>query len=225
MKRVMVWMLLAIVGLSVVCLAGDVVTFQKIVDASNALQTFSAAIMMTQHSGKKASTIEFQFTYVPPAKMRIEYTAPKTLVGQLVIINGDQVYTYMPALHRSMHKTVSADSGHQGEEMGFLYYFVDRRVGDFARDYKPSPVEGPQTYSFEHDGSTFSYDAYKVTLTGKKGRQIVWCDAHTFVPIAIDIYDGEKLAIEVRVLNYKYNGSVPEATFTIPDRQVEREGK
>ena len=211
------WMLLVIALLSVVSLADDVVPFQDIVDASNALQTFSATIMMTQHSGKKASTIEFQFMYVPPAKMRIEYTAPKTLVGQLVIINGDQVYTYMPALHRSMHKTTSDNGGDEGKEMGFLYYFVNRSLGDFLHEYAPSPVDGPQEYAFEHDGSNFSYDAYKVTLTGTNGRQIVWCDAESFVPIAIDIYDGDKLTIEVRVLDYEYNGSIPEAAFVIPE--------
>lgn len=217
MKKFIVLMLLAIVGISVVSLADDAVGFNKIIAASNALQTFSATILMTQHSGKKASTIEFQFAYVPPAKMRIEYTAPKALVGQLLIINGDQMYMYMAALHRSLHKTVGGNSGNEGEEMGFLYYFVNRGIDKFIQDYTPSLVEGPQAYTFEHNGSNVSYDVYKVTLTGEDGKEVVWCNVQTFVPIAIDIYDGEELAIEVRVLNYKYNGSVPEGTFVIPE--------
>ena len=217
MKRVMVYALLAVMVLGAVALADDVVSFQKILDASNALQTFSATIMMTQHSGKKASTIEFQFTYVPPTKMRIEYTAPKALVGQLLIINGDQLYTYMPALHRSLHRTVSGDGGDEGKEMGFLYYFVNRSLSEFSQDYTISPVDGPQAYIFEHDGKSVSYDAYKVTLIGEDGRQIVWCDADSLVPIAIDIYDGDKLTIEIRVVDYEYNQTVPEAGFVIPD--------
>ena len=217
MKRIVVCVLLAIVGLSVVGLANDVVTFQSIPDVSNALQTFSATIMMTQYSGSKGSTIEFQFTFVPPTKMRIEYTAPKALVGQLLIINGDQMYTYMPSLHRSMHATVDDDSGNQGAEMGFLYYFVDRSVDEFMREYTSSSLEGPEAYSFEHGEETVSYDACKVVLAGADGKEIVWCDAKTLVPIAIDIYDGGKLTIEVRVISYDYNRSVPKEALVIPE--------
>ena len=215
-ERIMVCVLLAIIGLGAVALADEAMPFQKIIDASNALQTFSATIMMTQYRGTKGSTIEFQFTYVPPTKMRIEYTAPKALVGQLVIINGDQLYTYMAALHRSLHKTVTGSGGNEGREIGFLYYFVNREGSDFAQDYTLSPVGGPQEYTFEHAGKTISYDAYKVTLTGKHGKQIVWCDAVTLVPIAVDIYDGDKLSIEVHVVNYQYNGTGPGSGFRYP---------
>jgi len=217
MKRVMVCVLLVTVGLSVIALADDALSFQSITDASNALQTFSATIMMTKHSGNKTSTIEFQFTFVPPTKMRIEYTAPKALVGQLVILSGDQMYTYMPSLHRTTHSTADDGSGNQGEEMGLLYNFVDRTVDELMRDYTPSPLEGPQEYSFEHDGKTVSYNAYKVVLSGAGGKEIVWCDAETLVPIAIDIYDRDELTIEVRVVSYDYNGSVPEGAFVIPE--------
>ena len=217
MKRVIVYVLLAVMVLGAVALADDVASFQKIVDASNALQTFSATIMMTQHSGKKASTIEFQFTYVPPTKMRIEYTAPKALVGQLLIINGDQLYTYMPALHRSLHRTVSGKGGGEGKEMGFLYYFVNWSLMDFSQGCRISPVDGPEEYSYECNGKAVSYDAYKVEVTCADERQVIWCDAASLVPIAIDIYDGDKLTIEIRVVSYDYNGTVPDAAFVIPE--------
>ena len=217
MKRLIVCALLAVMALGAVALADDVVSVQKILDASNALQTFSATIMMTQYSGKKASTIEFQFTYVPPTKMRIEYTAPKALVGQLLIINGDQLYTYMPALHRSLHRTVSGDGGDEGKEMGFLYYFVNRSLSEFLQAYTISPVDGPEKYTYEYNGKEVSYNACKLELIGEDGKQIVWCDAASLVPIAIDIYDGDTLAIEIRVVDYEYNGIVPEAAFVIPD--------
>ena len=217
MKHILICALTIVIGLSAVTLADGAATFQSVIDVSNSLQTFSASIMMTQYSGNVGSTIEFQFTYVPPTKMRIEYTSPKALVGQLLIINGDQLYTYMPALHRSMHKTTSGDGGGEGEEMGFLYYFVSHDVDRFVEDYDISSLGGSQEYTFEHGGSTVSYDAYKVELSGASGREIVWCDGETLVPVAIDIYDKDKLTIEVRVVSYEYNASVPEATFVIPD--------
>ena len=143
MKHILICALIIVIGLSAVALADGEAMFHSVIDASNALQTFSASIMMTQYSGNKGSTIEFQFTYVPPTKMRIEYTSPKALVGQLLIINGDQLYTYMPALHRSVHKTTSGDGGGEGEEMGFLYYFVSRDISRFVEDYDISPLDGP----------------------------------------------------------------------------------
>lgn len=218
MKRIAAWMLLVIVVLSVGALADGAMAFQNIVDASNALQTFSATIVMTRHSEREASTIEFEFTYVPPAKMRIEYHSPKALVGQLLIMNGDRVYTYMPALHRSMLKTVSGNSHNEGEEMGFLYYFVNRSVADFTQASSQLLLEGPQAYAWEYEAETVSYNAYRVTLPGAEGKEIVWCDARTFVPIAVDIYANDKLTIEVRVVDYTYNGTVPEEAFIIPEK-------
>lgn len=216
MRKTLICGFLLIIGLSLGALAADTVTLTDIVDASTALQSFQATIFMTRYAGDQKAEIEFDFKFAPPTKMRIEYLAPKNLVGQLVLLNGDKLYTYLPALNRAVRKTVTESSNHPGEEMGFLYYFVERDLAAFMQDYTTSTLEGPHTFTWKHEKDTITYQAYKLTFTGKDKTQIVWCDAATLVPIAVDIYEGDKLAIEVRVINYVYNGVIPEEEFVIP---------
>ena len=216
MRKALILGLILMIGLSFATAAADAVTVQDIVHASNALQTFQATIFMARYTGSRKAEIEFHFEFVPPAKMRIEYTSPKNLVGQLVILNGDQLYTFLPALNRAVRKTISKSSAHPGEEMGFLYYFVNRDLATFTHDYTASTPTGPVTFTWQHNKDTITYQAYKLTFTGKETKQVVWCDAATLVPIAVDIYQGGKLTIEVRVIDYVYNGSIPDKEFSIP---------
>ncbi len=215
-KRAMCATLLTIGLLGIGALAANTVTLQDIVDASTGLQTFQATIFMTRYTGDRKAEIEFDFKFAPPANMRIEYLAPKNLVGQLVILNGDHLYTYLPALNRAVRKTVTERSGHPGEEMGFLYYFVERDLDAFMKDYTASALDGPQSFTWNHGKDKITYQAYKLTFTGKGEEQVVWCDAATLVPIAVDIYAGDKLTIEVRVIDYVYNGAIPADEFAIP---------
>ena len=116
-----------------------------------------------------------------------------------------------------MRRTVSGGGGEEGQEMGLLYYFVSQRMEEFIYDYEVSSVAGPSEYTFAYGGKTVSYDAYTLELSAAHERQVVWCDAATYVPIAIDIYNGDKLTIEMRIVDYDYNGSLPEAAFVIPN--------
>ncbi len=209
--------ILLVVSLSIGALAATPVTVQEIVSASTKLQTFQATILMTRHTGNQKAEIEFDFKFVPPAKMRIEYISPKNLVGQLVILNGDKLYTYLPALNRAVRKTVTARSGHPGEEMGFLYYFVERDIPTFMQSYTASEITGPQPFTWRHGEDTITYQAYKLTFIGRDEKQVVWCDTATLVPIAVDIYAGDKLVIEVRVIDYVYNGAISADEFVIPE--------
>ncbi len=216
MRKILILGVILMIGLGLGVLAADTITVQDIVNASNALQTFQATIFMARYTGNKKAEIEFHFEFIPPAKMRIEYISPKNLVGQLVILNGDQLYTFLPALNRAVRKTITKGSDHPGEEMGFLYYFVNRELEAFIRKYAASEPDSPHTFTWQYNKNTITYQAYKLTFTGKDKKQVVWCDATTLVPIAVDIYNGDKLTIEVRVIDYVYNGSIPDEEFSIP---------
>jgi len=217
MKKALILGLTLTVGLGMAVVAANTVTLQDIVSASDALQTFQATIYMARYTGNQKAEIEFRFEFVPPAKMRIEYIFPKNLVGQLVILNDDQLYTFLPALNRAVRKTVTESSAHPGEEMGFLYHFVNRDLAAFTKSHTASTITGLLTFTWQHNKDKITYKAYKLMFTGKDNKQVVWCDATTFVPIAVDIYEGNKLTIEVRVIDYVYNGSIPDKEFAIPE--------
>mgnify|MGYP000271261039 CR=1 FL=1 len=216
MMRKSVWTaaLVLIVGLASIGMSQEDV-LGRVKAASAGLEAFRATIYMVNYGSRKAE-IEFAFAFVPPSKMRIEYLAPKNLEGQLVILNGDQLYIYLPALHRAVRKTVSEGSEHPGTEMGFLYYFVEKDLAAFLEGLPLTRVAGLKGFVWRHGEEVVTCRAYELTFTGEKEKQIVWCDAETFVPVAVDIYQGGKLAIQVRVVEYEYNGVIPPEEFAIP---------
>lgn len=217
MMKVQAWaaVFLLITGLAIIGMAQEDV-LGRVEAASADLEAFRATIYMVNYCCRKAE-IEFSFAFVPPGKMRIEYLAPKNLEGQLVILSGDQLYTYLPTLHRAVHKTVSQGSDHPGTEMGFLYYFVDRDLSGFLDGFSLTGVAGPEEFTWIHGEEAVTYRAYELTFAGEEEKQVVWCDAETFVPVAVDIYRGGNLAIQVRVVEYEYNGNIPPEEFAIPE--------
>ncbi len=216
MLKVQVWtaVLLLVTGIATIGIAEEDV-LGKVQAASAGLEAFQATIYMVNYGSRKAE-IEFAFAFVPPSKMRIEYLAPKNLEGQLVILNGDQLYIYLPAFHRAVRKTVSEGSEHPGTEMGFLYYFVEKDLAAFLEGLSLTSVAGPKEFVWRHGEEVVTYRAYELTFAGEKERQIVWCDAETFVPVGVDIYRNGKLTIQVRVAEYEYNGDIPPEEFAIP---------
>ncbi len=204
--------MLMVFALGAVGAEGDLI--QKIVTVSEGLTAFKATIYMANYKGPKAE-IEFEFAFVPPNKMRIEYLAPENLAGQLVILNGNQLYTYLPLLHRAVRKKVKPGTEHPGTEMGFLYFFVSRDLSNFLEKYVPEEIQ-TETFAWEHGKQKKIYETYRITFVSEEGKQVVWCDAETFVPVAVDIYQGNKLVMEVRVLEYEYNGTILPQEFAIP---------
>jgi outer membrane lipoprotein-sorting protein len=184
--------------------------------ASEALEAYSATIRMTQHQARGDSVIEFSFDFVPPDRMRIVYSAPNTVKGQTMILNGDRFYTYIPSLHREVWQDVGDGEGNQGEEMGFLYDFVTRSVSEVLESATTEVSETRETYVLE--GTEELLDVDILTLITAEDRQVVWLNAVDATPVAVAIYTGDELAMEIQVLDYCVDGASDESWFTIPEK-------
>ncbi len=209
-------LLLAVAGLagSAQALPSSTVYIQDVQSASSSLSSFRGTVQMTRHETSGTSVIVYDVAFIPPDKMRIEYTAPATLKGQRLIVNGDQFYTYIPSLNRTIRKKVDASSDAQGQEMGFLYDFIDRKAAQFFALYTLDSLTGPDPYTLE-TGST-AIEVFTSTFADQKTQQKIKTHATDCVPVSVDIYSAGTLTMEVRLLNYALNVAIPSDTFAIP---------
>jgi len=189
---------------------------EAVCTASQDLTAYSATIHMTQHQDGDVSEIEFAFDFVPPDRMRIVYTAPATVEGQKMILNADRFYTYIPALRRSVWQDVGESGGNQGEEMGFLYDFVTQSATAALEQAATEVSLDCETYVLEHTGESLEVNV--LTLSFDEQRQVVWLNELDAAPVAIWIYDGDEMVLEIRVLDYAISGTFDEAWFIIPEQ-------
>ncbi|MBN1859018.1 hypothetical protein JW848_07430 [Candidatus Bipolaricaulota bacterium] len=208
---------LAIIGVGVVGSAQDDGTIaeqlQRIQAASDNLVAFSATIEMTRHHARNESTIVFDFCFEPSERMRIRYTAPASLDGQTMILNGDRFYTYIPSLNRHVWQDVGEESNNQGEEMGFLFEFVNQNTAAFFSAF--AARMGEPSNSIGIGASTAETLVFE--FESESEQQCVWIDAEDLVPVAVSIYAHGELTMEVRVLDYEVNGELSADLFAIPE--------
>ena len=183
---------------------------------SQRLTAYKATIRMTQHQARSDSVIEFTFDFVPPDRMRIAYTAPATVEGQLMILNADRFYTYIPSLNRSVWQNVGEGSSNQGEEMGFLYDFVTQSAAGALEQANVQVAENRETFVLEGTDETLDVDV--LTLVTDEERQVVLLNVLDAAPVAIEIFRDGDLVMEIRVLDYEVSGAFDEAWFAIPEK-------
>jgi len=182
--------------------------------ASEDLSAYSATIQMIRHEARGDSIISFSFDFVPTDRMRIVYTDPASVDGQTMILNASSFYTYIPSINRRVWQDVSEDGNDQGEELGFLYDFVVRAAAAFIDAYSDAELIENGTYDLE--GTEAPIDIAKLSFQLSEERQEVWINLADAVPVAVDIYDGDELVMEIRVLSYQVNGPIDDTLFAIP---------
>jgi outer membrane lipoprotein-sorting protein len=187
-----------------------------ITTSSAALTSYSSTIQMTRHEARGESIITFSFDFVPTDRMRIIYTDPASVNGQTMILNGSKFYTYIPSINRRIWQDVDDESNNQGEELGFLYDFVIR---DAALFIGANRIEGAETIgSCVLEDAEPPLDVIKLTFRMDDGQQVIWVNQSDAVPVAVDIYDGDDLLMEIRVLDYCANGVIDDSLFFIPEK-------
>jgi len=196
--------------------AQDTGLLNDIQSASESLTAYCATIEMTQHQARGDSVITFTFDFVPTDRMRIAYTSPASVDGQMMILNTGRFYTYIPSLNRRLWQDVEDDSNDQGEEMGFLYDFVTRSTAAFIDAAIVEATENTEPYVL--GAAEQEIEVTELIFQTPDGRQTVKVNRADAAPVAIDIYDGDDLTMEIRVLSYILNAEPDEALFAIPEK-------
>ena len=100
--------------------------------------------------------------------------------------------------------------------MGFLYDFVTQSASEVLEQSVAEIGEDCETYMLEGTDEAIEVDV--LTLSIDDERQAVWLNALDAAPVAIWIYNGDDLVLELRVLSYEINGTFDEEWFVIPEQ-------
>ncbi len=188
----------------------------RVVEKSDALESFQAKIAMTKFRKSKKSKIILKFLFISPDMMRIDYLSPDRLRGQLIIVNQKKFYSYIPSLNREITKTVEKGENQAGKEMGFFFRFVDQTTSDFLKNYKLQENSGPMTAEYEIEDFKQSYKVYEAVFIKGNKKQIVEISANSHVPVGVQIFDDGAKVISLKVLSFDYNKGIAKDKFKIP---------
>jgi len=193
-------------GLLVVAAAGGpalgerLATAQAVLDAMKAktggIESLDARITITTYNslGKVALTQQMRLSLLQPDSMRQEYTAPDYLAGNVTLIVGKNLWTYIAANNTWYTKDLSDLS--PGEEPWLLFRQILRGVRDELDDYD-FQVLPDEAVTYHLVGNARTSDA-------TYGRIEMWVDPEALIPTRRLVYDVDgRLLVDARLLDVK----------------------
>jgi len=171
--------------------AGDVLARMRA--NTTAVEDFDAHLTVrTYLDGEVKLTQELRLSLLQPDKMRQEYLSPDYLAGNLTIIVGDAMWTYIAASGTWYSKDLSLLSDAEQPWLAFRQLLRDAQ--DELENYTFSIV-GIEDSAYHLRGTGESADAVY-------GAIELWVDPDTFVPRRRLLYDtDENLLVDARVLD------------------------
>jgi outer membrane lipoprotein-sorting protein len=160
---------------------------------ATAVDDFDAHItVQTYDHGMVKLTQELRLSLLQPDKMRQEYLSPDYLAGNLTIIVGNAMWTYIAANETWYTKDLSTLS--VAEQPWLAFRQLLRDVQDELKNYAFTLV-GIEDGAYHLRGTGESTDAVY-------GAIELWVDPETFVPRRRLLYDTDgNLLVDVRILN------------------------
>ncbi|MCX6100192.1 MAG: outer membrane lipoprotein-sorting protein [Candidatus Bipolaricaulota bacterium] len=160
---------------------------------ATAVDDFDAHLtVQTYDNGSIRLTQELRLSLLQPDKMRQEYVSPDYLAGNLTIIVGSAMWTYIAASETWYSKDLSLLS--DAEQPWLAFRQLLRNVQDELANYAFTVV-GMEGGAYHLRGTGESKDAVY-------GAIELWVDPDTFVPRRRLLYDTEgNLLVDARVLD------------------------
>lgn len=160
---------------------------------ATAVDDFDAHLtVQTYDNGSIRLTQELRLSLLQPDKMRQEYVSPDYLAGNLTIIVGSAMWTYIAASETWYSKDLSLLS--DAEQPWLAFRQLLRNVQDELANYAFTVV-GMEGGAYHLRGTGESKDAVY-------GAIELWVDPDTFVPRRRLLYDTDgNLLVDARVLD------------------------
>jgi len=159
---------------------------------ATAVEDFEAHLTVETYDGGVVKLAqELRLSLLQPDKMRQEYQSPDYLAGNLTVIVGDAMWTYIAAIDAWFSKDLSLLS--DAEQPWLAFRQILRHVQDelWAYEFELLGAEG----------------AYHLRGTGTSDEAVygaieIWVDPDTFVPSRRLLYDTDQnLLVDARILD------------------------
>ncbi|MEA1868787.1 MAG: outer membrane lipoprotein carrier protein LolA, partial [Euryarchaeota archaeon] len=196
-------LLIAIVGISLL-MAGcvdDKLTSeqieQQIMAHQDSVQSFTCNMVMTSNN----ETIVTDYAYKQPNMIRMEYTEPSEVAGQVMVSNGTYIWMYDPAenLVTTANIPESAQTNRSRDAL-FLKYLVDTCT---IVPNGAGTISGRQCYRI-----TATPDDAPMPMSVE-----VWLDKWNWMPLKIETYQNGELMMSMEYRDTEFNVDIPNRKF------------
>lgn len=196
-------LLITIIGISLL-MAGCVDTEltseeieQQIMAHQDSVQSFTCNMVMSSNN----ETMIMKYAYKQPNMIRMEYTEPSEMVGQVMVSNGTYIWMYDPA--ENLVKTANIPASAQTNRSRDVLFLKD--------------LVDTCTIVPNGAGTVSGRQCYRITATPKEGVMPmtvdVWLDKWNWIPLKIETYQNDELMMSMEYQDMKFDVDIPSSTF------------
>lgn len=196
-------LLITIIGISLL-MAGCVDTEltseeieQQIMAHQDSVQSFTCNMVMSSNN----ETMIMKYAYKQPNMIRMEYTEPSEMVGQVMVSNGTYIWMYDPA--ENLVKTANIPASAQTNRSRDVLFLKD--------------LVDTCTIVPNGAGTVSGRQCYRITATPEEGVMPmtvdVWLDKWNWIPLKIETYQNDELMMSMEYQDMKFDVDVPNSTF------------
>ncbi|MEA1944710.1 MAG: DUF4367 domain-containing protein [Euryarchaeota archaeon] len=200
MKRIL---LITIIGISLVitgCVSNELTTEQieqQMRAHEDSVRDLAGTMVVTSNN----ETMVANYTYKYPDMIRMEYTEHPELAGQITVSNGTYIWMYDPVSNSVKTASIPA----------YAQTNVSRNA-QFIENLLDTCVIVPNG-----TGIVSGRGCYRITATPTDVRVPIsmelWLDQENWMPIRIETYQNNELAMRMEYQDMRFNTDIPNSTF------------
>ncbi len=170
---------------------------QQIMAHQDTVQSFACNMVMSSNN----ETMVMDYAYKQPNMIRMEYTEPSEVAGQIMVSNGTHIWMYDPS--ENLVKTANIPE-----------YAQTNRSRDalFLKDLIDTCTIDPNGA-----GTVAGRQCYRITATPDDAFMPmsveVWLDRWNFMPLKIETYQDGELLMSMEYQDIEFNVDIPNSTF------------
>ncbi|MEA3323592.1 MAG: outer-membrane lipoprotein carrier protein LolA [Euryarchaeota archaeon] len=196
-------LLITIIGISLLmagCVDNELTSEQikqQILAHQDDVQSFTCNMVMSSNN----ETMVMNYMYKQPNMIRMEYTEPSEVVGQVMVSNGTYIWMYDPTekIVRTTNIPESAQTNRSRDAL-FLKDLVDTCA------IVPTGV-----------GTVSGRQCHRITATPEDAAMPmtidVWLDKWNWMLLKIETYQNDELVTSMEYQNVEFNVDIPNSTF------------
>ena len=196
-------LLITIIGISLLmagCVDDELTSEQieqQILAHQDSVQSFTCNMVMTSNN----ETMVMDYAYKQPNMIRMEYTEPSEVVGQVMVSNGTHIWMYDPT--ENLVKTANIPESAQTNRS---------RDALFLKDLIDTCTIVPNGA-----GIVSGRQCHRITATPEDAFMPmsveVWLDKWNWMPLKIETYQNDELLMSMEYRDIEYNVDIPNSTF------------
>ncbi len=176
---------------------------EKMKEKQDTIKDFSATMVMSSSFMGNNINLKAKILNKIPGKSRIEYLEPAEMAGQVMVNDGNTIWSYDPRTN----EVTKMDLPENDKSFEMDYTFIKELLNQTDISYQTTEkFEGRNVYIIKASPKNAGM------MMG--ARYSMFVDSETWMPLKIDMLDkDDKLMISIQYTEVKFNTGIPDSEF------------